>query len=230
LFLKKYPSLINKGDDQKVTPLHYASLNGDVDIVEFLVSKGATNCVDVNGETPLHLASLNGHLSVVKYLIEIGSDFNVQSSNGSTPLHLACTNQQLKVIGYLLSIPNLKRDVRDNMGNTPAIIASNTKNKVLMEYFEDEKRELYLKLEALEDRVGVLDEINNQAIIRYENDQKSITRAYNQIDEIERELDKMKNEMKMDNESRIKFITNNDTVNSLKQQIIDINEKNSTTR
>eukprot|EP01125_Pyxidicula_operculata_P005971 TRINITY_DN2088_c0_g1_i1.p1 TRINITY_DN2088_c0_g1~~TRINITY_DN2088_c0_g1_i1.p1 ORF type:complete len:158 (+),score=29.71 TRINITY_DN2088_c0_g1_i1:528-1001(+) len=55
LLLKYYPSLINKGDLEGATPLHYASMNGDIDMVKFLLSKNASILPDSHGETPLHL-------------------------------------------------------------------------------------------------------------------------------------------------------------------------------
>jgi len=222
--LAKYPSLLHKGDDQKATPLHYAALNGDLDIVKFLVAKGALFTVDLNGESPLHLAALNGHLPVVKFLVEIGGDINLQSSNGSTPLHLACANQQITVVGYLLSLPKIKRDLKDNMGNNPATVAKNTKLKILLDYFEDDKRELYMEIQTLEDRIGLLDDQFNEVTLRHENDEKSISRAFNQLSEIEEEFKSVKDDM-INNKVDVNSISNNDFINNLKNEIKEKNEK-----
>ena len=58
------------------TALVYASGNGHLDIVKYLVSKGADiNIIgDKYGITPLSNAAKNGHLEVVKYLLENKAD------------------------------------------------------------------------------------------------------------------------------------------------------------
>ena len=58
-------------------PLHLASLNGHMSVVEYLVNQK----VDMNAKgkydwTPLHYASYNGHLSVVEYLVNQKADIN----------------------------------------------------------------------------------------------------------------------------------------------------------
>jgi len=223
LLLSKYPSLINKGDVQKATPLHYASLNGSTDLVKFLVGQGAQLLVDISGDSPLHLACLNGHISVVKYLCEKGADYNLQSNNGTTPLHLAVTNKHVEVIGYLLSLPKLKRDVMDNNGNTPATIANSSKDQKLIDYFEDEKRELHQKIRILQDRTLFLESKINEANIIHENDQRSISKAYKQIKEIEDELKFMKEELKNKREEQIDLISNNDLMETLRNEIDQAN-------
>jgi ankyrin repeat protein len=51
------------------TPLHLAAMKGNMDTVQFLVSKGASvNARDMNGTTPLDYAGLYGRKEVVEYL------------------------------------------------------------------------------------------------------------------------------------------------------------------
>ncbi|CAK4372692.1 unnamed protein product, partial [Aphanomyces euteiches] len=53
------------------TALHFASSNGHMNIVKYLIGKGASvNSRDNNGQTPLHLASKNGFLDVINYLLD----------------------------------------------------------------------------------------------------------------------------------------------------------------
>ena len=49
-----------------VTPLHYASQCGDINIVKYLITVGCDPAFpDSKGRLPLHIACLNGHLTVV---------------------------------------------------------------------------------------------------------------------------------------------------------------------
>jgi ankyrin repeat protein len=71
------------------TPLHLASEHGHINIVEYLVNKGAN--VDPKNEniimflssdilfheiTPLHFASSNGHIDIVEYLVNKGANID----------------------------------------------------------------------------------------------------------------------------------------------------------
>ncbi|KAJ7830078.1 ankyrin repeat-containing domain protein [Mycena olivaceomarginata] len=58
--------------------LHYASLNGHIEVVEFLLERGANfNATDKANNTALHNASARGRTDVVKLLVEHGVDVNV---------------------------------------------------------------------------------------------------------------------------------------------------------
>eukprot|EP01125_Pyxidicula_operculata_P005972 TRINITY_DN2088_c0_g1_i3.p1 TRINITY_DN2088_c0_g1~~TRINITY_DN2088_c0_g1_i3.p1 ORF type:complete len:401 (+),score=69.02 TRINITY_DN2088_c0_g1_i3:528-1730(+) len=181
LLLKYYPSLINKGDLEGATPLHYASMNGDIDMVKFLLSKNASILPDSHGETPLHLASLNGHQEVVQLLIQIGADPNTQSETCSTPLHLAVINKQLKVISILLSHPKIDTKIQDDRKRTAKMLAIEGGNKAVIDYFEDEKREKLVQIEVLQDTLTELKERIRVYEERREQDQRSISVAYKKL-------------------------------------------------
>ena len=53
-----------------MTCLHYAAERGKLDVVEYLIEKGADfRVADKSGQTPLHSAAERRQLGVVKYLI-----------------------------------------------------------------------------------------------------------------------------------------------------------------
>ena len=66
------PSALNVKRSNKETPLHIASSNGYLEIVQHLVSNGAkVNVKDENFATPLLLASQRNHFQIVEYLISV---------------------------------------------------------------------------------------------------------------------------------------------------------------
>ena len=101
------------------TPLHYASSNGNTEVVAALLAAGA----DVNAKscadwTPLHCACEGGHLEIAQTLITAGADVNARNSGVSTPLHYACKNGHLKIAEALISAVE-DVDPRNNAGWTP---------------------------------------------------------------------------------------------------------------
>ena len=68
LFFLDQGADVNAIDEYAETPLHYASYNGHLNIVELLVSHGAdVNITDYNdGNTPLHIALQKCHKVIVE--------------------------------------------------------------------------------------------------------------------------------------------------------------------
>ena len=74
------------------TPLIHASKNENIDIVIYLIDKGAEiqskdnkyKYTSSNGFTPLIHASMEGHLETVKYLVGIGLDIEAKSHDSFT--------------------------------------------------------------------------------------------------------------------------------------------------
>ena len=63
---------MNYQDKMKMTPLHYASREGNTTIVQSFVDSGARIDVqDETGQTPLHAASENNHSEVVRLLLDM---------------------------------------------------------------------------------------------------------------------------------------------------------------
>lgn len=73
-------------------PLHYAAIEGYLEVVEYLVNEGHAdiNCRDADGRTPLHKAAIVGNLEVIRWLVEEGhADVNFQDEHRQTSLHVA---------------------------------------------------------------------------------------------------------------------------------------------
>lgn len=91
-------------DGNSLTALMVAALNGDADIVELLLNKGAnvnakaieTSGVEghvLSGITALSLAPRSGNLSIVEMLVNHGADIHAKDSYGRTALAFATTNE-----------------------------------------------------------------------------------------------------------------------------------------
>lgn len=90
----------NKGAD---SPLCAATQGGDLEVVHFLISKGALinyrNGMKLN---PLHLAIKSGKKLVSVYLIHNGADIELTDSENHTALHWAAYRGQFKILEVLL--------------------------------------------------------------------------------------------------------------------------------
>ena len=72
------------------TPLHLAILAQKVELVQFLLSKGANvNKTTKTGCAAIHLAVRSGEASLVNLIIGAGSNTDLMTHNGLSPLHLA---------------------------------------------------------------------------------------------------------------------------------------------
>ena len=76
----------------------WASENGHLKVVKYLVSQGADVTADDN--YAVQLASENGHLEIVKYLVRHGADV---TANNNYAVVWASTNGYLEVVKYLVS-------------------------------------------------------------------------------------------------------------------------------
>ncbi len=75
--LSESPDLVQSKDERGGTPLHSSSFGGHLEVVKFLLQKGADiEAVNGRGFTSLQLAAYGGHRDVVQYLLEKGADIN----------------------------------------------------------------------------------------------------------------------------------------------------------
>ena len=116
------------------TPLHIASLDGHVEVVEALIEQG-DDVVDVNkptycGSTPIWIASCHGRDKVVRVLIEKGAaDVDkANTANGWTPLHIASQYGHVEVVRVLLEIGHANVNKVNKRGKTPLDIALKMKH------------------------------------------------------------------------------------------------------
>jgi len=116
---------VNAAQGDGMTALHWAALNGDVQIIDVLLTAGAAlqPLTRLGAYTPLHLASSNGHAAAVVHLLEAGSDAAALTDTGVRPLHLAAQAGNPDAVTALLE-HGADVDARDEThGRTPLVFA-----------------------------------------------------------------------------------------------------------
>lgn len=95
-------AVLERSDIDKITYL--AAINGHLQILEFLESKGYANIgQNIEGYTSLHASSMNGNLEIVKYFVEKRKiDVNITDEKKETPLHSAAFHGRKDIVQLLL--------------------------------------------------------------------------------------------------------------------------------
>jgi ankyrin repeat protein len=111
-------------------PLNVAAEHGTVEMVKFLISKGARiNVSNGWGRSPIHSAAEGGNLETLKALEAAGADIKQPSgeafldelnrtSRQFQPIHLAARSGRLTIVRYLVS-RGVDPSVKDANGETP---------------------------------------------------------------------------------------------------------------
>ena len=77
------------------TPLHVASVNGQISVVKLLLELGVeVDAVNNHGNTSLHLACLNGQDVVVGELLRFDSSVNSANHYGLVSSPIFCCNDE----------------------------------------------------------------------------------------------------------------------------------------
>lgn len=94
--------------DSLLTPLHLASANGDLTMVERLLQRGANiEAVDVVGTDAIKFAELAGHQEVIDLLKNWRRDRPSYNNSGLTPLQSAVIDNNITEIKRLLPTENI---------------------------------------------------------------------------------------------------------------------------
>ncbi|XP_074598395.1 protein fem-1 homolog A-like [Brevipalpus obovatus] len=122
-----------------VTPLWCAAVSGKLDVLKFLVERGADiDSVSDKGSTPVRSACYMNHVAVVSYLIDLGADISRPNYSGGTCLINAI--QSLKLCQLLLE-NGADVNAKDYQGKTALHYAIGERNihtvALLLEYGAD---------------------------------------------------------------------------------------------
>ncbi|XP_072017055.1 transient receptor potential cation channel subfamily A member 1-like [Amphiura filiformis] len=92
--------------DDKSTPLHFASSQGALNTVKLLINADkklrTLKMRDVQNMTPLHKAAMFDHMHVVEYLLDMGAELDAIDKNGRTPLLLSTSRGAWRTASFLI--------------------------------------------------------------------------------------------------------------------------------
>lgn len=91
-------------DDSGCTPLMIAAMNGKLECIQFLVSKGASiHTADSLGDNALMFACMTGYADCVHLLLINGGVVDSRANSGRTPLMKAVSNGHLQCAHILIA-------------------------------------------------------------------------------------------------------------------------------
>jgi ankyrin repeat protein len=108
-FIESDISLLNCKFYNESTPILTASYVGHIEIIEYLIEKGADiNSIGDHGLTPLLMAVYNGKFNAVKYLVEHGANINHRNIEKYNAVDIAIRWEYTEIVHYLKKIRLLK--------------------------------------------------------------------------------------------------------------------------
>lgn len=115
--------------NERITPIYRASWNGNVAIVELLLSFGAA----INSEafSPLHAATSNGHDKVVALLLAYKANVNARNSIEATPLYYAVKYGHQKIAKMLIDA-GAQSHIYTQNGETPLQAAAENGDETMI--------------------------------------------------------------------------------------------------
>ena len=134
LYTKLHVDINVKGSGD-MTPILYACEKGHLQVVDYLISKGANvTAKNEDGDYVIHFASMSGLLPIVKYLlIKKNVDKDIEGFWKKTLLHYACEKGQFQIVKYLIT-KEANIEAKDQSEETPLILACKEGHLQIVEY------------------------------------------------------------------------------------------------
>ena len=128
--LEKDPALVNAKDENGRTPLHWAARAGNLEVLRYLVDKGADpNALDNNGVASLHILARSGQPEAARLLIEKGADIDIKDPVKLTPLNMAAESG-LEAMVKLLIEKGADIENKHAYGRTPLVGAARERGNI----------------------------------------------------------------------------------------------------
>ncbi len=101
--IEQNPKLLEARNEEQFTVLDSAAKEGHLEMVKFLIAKGAdVNAEDNSNGTPVRWAACNGSIEIVKELIKAGADLDPSPGKVESPLQCAAGAGHKDVVELLL--------------------------------------------------------------------------------------------------------------------------------
>ena len=119
-----------QGSYSGLAAIHVAAINGHINVVEVLLTYGASIEEETASERrrPLHLAALNGRVSMVQFLICEGAQIDAKAQYGMQPIHDVSWSGSVEILDALMEA-GARVDCLDSFGHQPLHWAAVTPNQ-----------------------------------------------------------------------------------------------------
>jgi len=117
------PDILNVGT--RYTPLHYAVVRDNVEVVKILLNNGANiDHQNAYGNSALHIAASEGSLQCLTLLLALNANVVIVNHKLSSPLHFACYNRSIP-LSFIQSLVEKGADIEstDHRDLTPLLVA-----------------------------------------------------------------------------------------------------------
>ncbi|CAH0029161.1 unnamed protein product [Clonostachys rhizophaga] len=117
--LEEEPWAIDQPDRYGMAPIHYASMDGDLEILKMLIwAEADVNISDLDGLTPLMFAALNGDVDCVRLLVDSECNIEQRSHTEFRAIHYAAQFCQPRSVLALVAA-GASASARGWLGQTP---------------------------------------------------------------------------------------------------------------
>ncbi|CAH0005090.1 unnamed protein product [Clonostachys byssicola] len=117
--LEEEPWAIDQPDRYGMAPIHYASMDGDLEILKMLIwAEADVNICDLDGLTPLMFAALNGHIDCIRLLVDSECNIEQRSHTEFRAIHYAAQFCQPRSVLALVAA-GASASARGWLGQTP---------------------------------------------------------------------------------------------------------------
>jgi ankyrin repeat protein len=122
--IEQNPELVNARDKDSRTPLHWACRGVHLEVVKFLVEKGAdVNAEDSNKVVPLHSLAVRNSAKAIELLLAKGADVDAKDYGGNTALHFAAIYNAADAAVILIK-KGADIEIREDYGRTPLLLCA----------------------------------------------------------------------------------------------------------
>ena len=159
------PTEASKPLSQRDNALIQSAYDGDLAMVEILVSKGtAVNVRDQRKRTPLILAAHNGHTEVVEFLFSQGADINARESDRQSALMYAARRSFNETAVFLLKSGAEVNNQSRKQGVTALMLATVSDNAELVQMLLEHGADADLRNIFGKTAKGLAEEWGNSAV------------------------------------------------------------------